>query len=105
MVHNHLCPAEASSPQPISLACFCLWVLLTVLVSFSAASSHDALAGLLPVEAGLWDCGEAEHVLCTMLMAYPDQAPSLQGLQGVNPDVLAVEDLGTGSGWQQSKQN
>ena len=63
------------------------------------------LAGLLPVEAGMWNCGEAGYVLCTMLMAHPDQAPSLQGLQGVNPEVLAVEDLGTGSGWQQSRQN
>ena len=54
---------------------------------------------------GLLQCGGVGHVLCPMLMAHPDQAPRQQGLQGVNPDVLAVEDLGTGSGWQQSKQN
>ena len=38
-------------------------------------------------------------------MAYPDQASSLQGSLGVSGDSLAVYDLGTGSGWQQSKQN
>ena len=40
-----------------------------------------------------------------MLMAHPIQASSLQGLHGVNCDALAVNDLGKGSGWQQSKQN
>ena len=50
-------------------------------------------------------CGETVHVLQTVLMAYPDQASSLQGSHGVNRDILAANDLGTGSGWQQSKQN
>ena len=40
-----------------------------------------------------------------MLMAHPIQAGSLQGLQSVSCDDLAVKDLGTGTGWQQSKQN
>jgi hypothetical protein len=40
-----------------------------------------------------------------VLMAYPDQASSLQGSRGVSCDILAANDLGTGSGWQQSKQN
>ena len=83
------------------LLCWVDWLCWSI----STISTEHLLAGLLPVEAGMWNCGEAGHVLCTMLMAQPDQAPSLQGLQGVNPDVLAVEDLGTGSGWQQSKQN
>jgi len=38
-------------------------------------------------------------------MAYPNQASSLQGSHSVSCDILAVDDLGTGSGWQQSKQN
>ena len=51
------------------------------------------------------DCGGATHVLQTVLMAYPNQASSLQGSHSVSCDILAVDDLGTGSGWQQSKQN
>ena len=51
------------------------------------------------------DCGGAAHVLQTVLMAYPNQASSLQGSHSVSCDILAVDDLGTGSGWQQSKQN
>ena len=38
-------------------------------------------------------------------MAYPNQASSLQGLRCVSNEILAVDDLGIGSGWQQSKQN
>jgi hypothetical protein len=45
------------------------------------------------------------HVLQSVLMAYPDQASSLQGFHGVNCDFLAANDPGIGSGWQQSKQN
>ena len=52
-----------------------------------------------------WIVGGAAHVLQTVLMAYPNQASSLQGSHGVSCDILAVDDLGTGSGWQQSKQN
>ncbi len=50
-------------------------------------------------------CGGTAHVLQTVLMAYPAQASGLQGSHGVNCGTLAVDDLGTGSGWQQSKQN
>jgi hypothetical protein len=50
-------------------------------------------------------CEGTEHVLQTVLMAYPDQASSLQGSPSVDWDILAANDLGTGSGWQQSKQN
>ena len=50
-------------------------------------------------------CGGTAHVLQTVLMAYPDQASSLQGSRSVSSDILAANDLGTGSGWQQSKQN
>ena len=51
------------------------------------------------------DCEGAPQILLAVLMAYPDQARSLQGSQGVSLDILVVNDLGTGSGWQQSKQN
>ena len=45
------------------------------------------------------------QVLPTMWMVLPNQAASLQGSLDVNRDILAVNDPGTGSGWQQSKQN
>ena len=50
-------------------------------------------------------CDGSEDVLQTVLMANPDQASSLQGSHSVDCDILALNDLGTGSGWQQSKQN
>ena len=51
------------------------------------------------------ECGEATYVLQSVWMAYPDQASSLQGFHDVSRDILAADDLETGSGWQQSKQN
>ena len=38
-------------------------------------------------------------------MVCPGQAVSLQGYLDVNLDTLAGNDLGTVSGWQQSKEN
>ena len=46
-----------------------------------------------------------QHVLWLMWMAYPNQADSLQGFCSVNYSILAANDPGIGSGWQQSKQN
>ena len=46
-----------------------------------------------------------QHVLWLMWMAYPNQADSLQGFCSVNCTILAANDPGIGSGWQQSKQN
>ena len=40
-----------------------------------------------------------------MLMVLPNQAGSLQGSRCVSSDILTANDPGTGSGWQQSKQN
>ena len=51
------------------------------------------------------ECGETVHVLQTVQMACPYQACSLQGSRDVSCDSLAANDLGTGSGWQQSRQN
>ena len=45
------------------------------------------------------------YALLTMWMVFPNQAAGLQGLLCVNRDFLAVNDLGIGSGWQQSRQN
>ena len=45
------------------------------------------------------------HVLQTVQKACPNQACSLQGSRDVSCDSLAANDLGTGSGWQQSRQN
>ena len=62
---------------------------------------------LSPVAFGtmVMKCGETVHVLQTVLMAYPDQVSSLQGSCGVSCNILAANDLGIGSGWQQSRQN
>ena len=54
---------------------------------------------------GLLECIGAQHVLHVMWMILPNQAGSLQGSPSVSWDILAAKDLGTGSGWQQSKQN
>ena len=51
------------------------------------------------------ECQALQQVLHLMWMAHPNQADSLQGLQGGNVEVLAANDPGIGSGWQQSKQN
>lgn len=50
-------------------------------------------------------CGGTVHVLQTVQRACPNQACSLQGSRDVSCDSLAANDLGTGSGWQQSRQN
>ena len=62
-----------------------------------------------PISCCLWgwvmECIGMQHVLWLMWMAYPNQADSLQGFCGVNCTILAANDPGIGSGWQQSKQN
>ena len=45
------------------------------------------------------------HVLHVMGMLHLNRADSLQGLQDGNFEALAANDLGIGSGWQQSKRN
>ena len=45
------------------------------------------------------------NALLTMWMVFPSQAAGLQGLPFVRRGVLAVNNLGIGSGWQQSRQN
>jgi len=47
----------------------------------------------------------SHHVLLATLMARPDQVGTPQGQRSVSCDVLVDNDWGTGSGWQQSKQN
>ena len=67
---------------------------------------HSLAAGDFPVPCGwVLECEGAQHVLHVMWMVCPDQAGSPQGSQSVSCDVLAANDLGIGSGWQQSKQN
>ena len=53
----------------------------------------------------VWEFSDSVHVLHCMLMAAPNQVLSMQGYQNGNPDMLAVNDLGNGSGWRQSKSN
>ena len=47
----------------------------------------------------------SQHVLWIMWMAHPNQADRPQGSHHVSDGILAANDLGIGSGWQQSKQN
>ena len=81
---------------------------------FAQVHSTSVLAPLLgtgglrsPVALGIMakECGETAHVLQTVPKARPNQACSLQGSRDVSCDILAANDLGIGSGWQQSKQN
>jgi hypothetical protein len=58
-----------------------------------------------PLGTRRWRARESPHVLQVMLMAYPNQAGSLQGSCSVGSSILVVDDPGNGSGWQQSKQN
>ena len=51
------------------------------------------------------ECSGSHHAMRTVWMGAPNQAASLQGSLAVKSDNLAANDLGTGSGWQQSKQN
>ena len=57
--------------------------------------------------SGSWSvkCMCSDHVLLATLMACPDQVGTPQGQLSVSCDVLVDNDRGTGSGWQQSKQN
>ena len=47
----------------------------------------------------------AHHDIPSVLKVHPDQAIGLQDADGVNHSHLAANNLGSGSGWQQSKQN
>ena len=60
---------------------------------------------LLSQRTWVLECGGQVYALQTVLMACPNQASNLQGALSVSRDILAADDLGTGSGWQQSKQN
>ena len=54
---------------------------------------------------GCWNA--VEHFMCciAMWMVLPNQAGSLQGPWNVSCKFLGANDLGTGSGWRQSKHN
>ena len=74
----------------------------------AGSPAHSQALGafsLLFPRSWVMECIGAQHVLLCMLMVLPDQGGSLQGSPGVSQDILAVDDPGTGSGWQQSKQN
>ena len=60
---------------------------------------------LSPYGGWMMDCSRAQYILHGMWTAHPYLAGSLQGSHGVSCGTLAVNDLGSGSGWQQSKQN
>ena len=60
-----------------------------------------------PVAVRGWmvECTGSLHVLQIMWMAHPNQADRPQGTHRVSVGILVANDLGIGSGWQQSKQN
>ena len=66
---------------------------------------HWGCHSLCHLTKWVMECWGVVHVLSTVPMACPDQARSLQGFLDVSRGHLAANDLGTGSGWQQSKQN
>ena len=72
-----------------------------------AKAAQQEAGGFPPVPSGGWvmEYTGAQHVLQSMLMAFPDQAGSLQGPCRATCSALAANDPGNGSGWQQSKQN
>ena len=49
--------------------------------------------------------GGAHHDIPSVLKVQPNQASGLQDADCVNHSHLADNSLGSGSGWQQSKQN
>merc|ERR1712079_40699 len=85
------CPVLASSKED-----YCLTLLCACPISLCWACLSSVW---------LWQCSGGLQVSYAMQKLHPIQACSLQGCQHVNADILAVKDLGTGSGWQQSKQN
>ena len=70
---------------------------------------RSQLGGVTPSchPSGGWlvECRYLHYVLLTMLMACPDQVGTRQGRRGGSCDVLVDDDMGIGSGWQQSRQN
>ena len=78
------------------------------------ASAHDAARGFHPGRftfpcnpSGGWllQCWGLHYALHNMWMACPDQESTLQGQHGVSCDAPVDNEAGTGSGWQQNKQN
>lgn len=51
------------------------------------------------------ECSNACYVLLGVWIGVPDLADSLQGYYFGESGTPAVDDLGTGSGWRQSKLN
>ena len=72
-------------------------------------SKKFQLGGVTPSchPSGGWSvkCMCSHYVLLAALMARPDQVGTPQGQRSVSCDVPVDNDWGTGSGWQQSKQN
>ena len=51
------------------------------------------------------ECAGNLHAPWIMWMALPHQSGRRQGVRSASCNLLAIEDLGIGSGWQQSKQH
>ena len=51
------------------------------------------------------ECAGNLHAPWTMWMTLPHQSGRRQGVCSASCNLLAIEDLGIGSGWQQSKQH
>ena len=71
----------------------------TFLLSKENFSKRNSLWALACQLRGLLECAGAFYVLYAMWMILPNQAGSLQGFCGASHNILAANDLGTGSGW------
>jgi hypothetical protein len=56
-------------------------------------------------DSGQWDTGQVKHGHVDKWRAHLNQTGGLQRLYNVSCDDRVDNDLGPGSGWQQSKQN
>ena len=94
--------------MPAEIAAMVLWregPLCTVHICQREAWRPAGGLPLSPTRGWATECLGLLDVLQTVWMACPYQAASLQGSLGVGRAILAANDSGSGSGWQQSKQD
>ena len=75
------------------------------ILPFSPVRAYSFCRGFTSIIAG-WRSAVDLGMTCRACGCLsPDQASTLQGSHGASCGILAVNDPGTGTGWQQSKQN
>ena len=94
--------------MPAEIAAMVLWregLLCSVHICQREAWRPAGGLPLSPTRGWATECLGLLDVPQTVWMACPYQAASLQGSLGVGRAILAANDSGSGSGWQQSKQD